>query len=900
LNPRATLTPLPPTAKHGPLVRTRTHALFVLAVLALACAPLTSARAQDGGVRARDAGVRDAGVDAGVRDAGVRDAAVDAGTDAGAPLVENADEDEVEPEGEEYVEGEPQVAVPETICQGRMIRRIRVEGTQRVAEEDVLGSMRLRRGVPCTDAEVTRDARAIWDLGYFDDIVVEALPVGTSIDLLMKVHERPAIGRIRYAGNDAIDDSDLDEKVTLREGAILSVPDVRDNVTKIRDLYAEKGYFLARVDFRMRRLPSNEVEVIFDIREGAQVTVRNIRFVGNRSISDTEISGAMQTSESGFFSFMSSSNTFRKEFFEEDVNRLQALYYDRGFLSVQVGTPRIELTPDREHIDITVPIDEGPRFHVGRVRIVELDEEGTEIEPLGGRRHLREQISVQPGEWFSRTTIARDLLAVTRTYRDRGYAKVEIQPQTDLDMTRRTVAVVIQIVRGPLVRIERIQIRGNAKTRDLVVRREIVIIEGDLYDQTLVETSKARIQALGFFETVDVSEEEGSTPDTLVLNFEVAEKATGTFQVGAGFSSIESFIFTAQVQQNNLFGLGQSLTLQLQLSGIRQLIQVRLVEPYLWGTDWSAAVEAFRTIRQYQSFNRDSTGGSLTLGHTVFSDYLRLFVQYTAEYVDISERTGGGIGTGNQNINAGLRLPIANLFRSGLTSSVRLSLSWDSRDNRLFPTRGIYASLSSELADSVIGSQNTFLRHRLFFRWYYPLFGGVVLKMNTEAGLITSRAPAGVPVFERFFLGGILDVRGFPLRTLGPRTGLPLSVDPNASGATYGEPFGGNVQFFYNLELEFPILESVGVRGVVFTDAGNAWNLEQNLCQAPAATFQDDKADPCNFDPLGLRFSAGFGVRWFSPLGPLRFEWGMPLSPRVPFEAGSFPGRFEFTIGNFF
>jgi outer membrane protein insertion porin family len=177
------------------------------------------------------------------------------------------------------------------------------------------------------------------------------------------------------------------------------------------------------------------------------------------------------------------------------------------------------------------------------------------------------------------------------------------------------------------------------------------------------------------------------------------------------------------------------------------------------------------------------------------------------------------------------------------------------------------------------------------------VIGGVVLKMNTEVGLVTSRQPQGVPIFERFFLGGILDVRGFPLRTLGPRTGVPLRVDPNATGAAYGEPFGGNAQFFYNLELEFPILESVGLRAVVFTDAGNAWNLEANLCQAPLATAYDRSADPCRFDPFDLRFSWGFGFRWFSPLGPLRFEWGLPFNPRPPFEQ---PIRFEFNIGNFF
>lgn len=823
--------------------------------------------------------------------------------DAGVPPPPTGDSTPVEGEvlegddDEEEVEEEPSVSVPRTLCEGRVIRQIRVVGNERVATEDMLQSIRSRRAAPCADAEITRDAHSLWDLGYFDDIIVDAIAVGSAIDVVFRVRERPSIARIVFRGNDAVSDEDISGKVQLREGAILSIPDVRENVTKIRDLYAEKGYFLARVRYRIEPLPHNEVEVRFDIEEGESVTVRRIRFVGNRNLPTSEILSAMQTGETGFFSFISSNNTFRKEMFDEDVNRLQALYYDRGFVSVHVGTPRIELTADRRHIDITVPIEEGPRFRIGRLRVLEVDDNDEEIEPLGGRRRIRELIEIDPGDWFSRTTIARSLLEVTRVYRDAGYASVQVDPGTPANGEHNTVDIVITIHRGPPVHIERIEIRGNAKTRDLVIRREIQIVEGDLYNQTLVELSKARIMALGFFERVDVSEEEGNSPDSIVINFEVAERPTGTFQVGAGFSSIENFIFTAQVQQQNLFGLGQSLTLQLQLSGIRQLIQVRLVEPYLFNSRWSAAVEAFKTIRQFQNFNRDSTGGSITFGHAIFTDYLRVFLQYTAEYVDITERTGGIFNTtGNRGINVGLRLPLANLFRDGLTSSLRLSLTWDSRDNRLFPTRGIYASLSSEVADRVLGSENTFFRHRAFFRWYYPLFGGVVLKMNTEAGLITSRDPAGVPIFERFFLGGILDVRGFPLRSLGPRAGLPLSVDPNATGVAQGEPFGGNVQLYSNLELEFPILESVGVRGVVFMDAGNAWNLERNLCQAPRAEQYYSASDPCSFDISGVRASYGFGFRWFSPLGPLRFEWGLPFR-RLPYES---PILFEFTIGNFF
>ena len=869
-------------------------------------APLTAVFLVASTAAAQDAGVRDAGVrDAGVRDAGMpADAGVPA--DGAAPAEEEPlDGDDEQPEELDAGPGSgpyapaTELRTPRTICHGRTIRQIGIRGGRRVGEEDIRATLELRAGVPCTDAEVTRDARALWDLGFFDDITVEAAPVGEHrVDLFFTVRERPAIGKIVFEGNDEVSEDDLDEKVTLREGEVLSVPEVQRQVTRIRDLYAEKGFFLARVDYELTEMDEDEVQVKFVIEEGEEVTVRQIRFIGNAHIDASELLGFMRTSETGFFSFLSSSNTFNREHFEEDVQRLQAIYYDRGYLAVSVGTPRIELTPDREHIDITIPIDEGPRFRIGRLRIAEVNEDREEIDPLGGRRRLREMVEANPGDWFSRTTVATNLLDITRFYRDRGYALVEVLPQTDLDMQNRKVDVVIQIQRGPPVRIERINIRGNSKTRDLVIRREIEVVEGELYSQTDVEESKNRVTALGYFERVDVSEEEGSAPDRIVLNFEVAERPTGTFQVGAGFSSIESFIFTAQVQQQNLFGRGQSLSLQLQLSGIRQLIQIRLVEPYLFNTEWTAAIEGFKTIRQFQDFNRDSTGGGVTLGHPILSDDLRLFVRYNAELVDISSRTGGLFGSAGRGagFNIFQRLPLANLFRDGLTSSVQLSLTYDTRDNRLFPTAGIFATGSVEVADRYFGSENVFVRYRAFARFYQQVFGSFVLKLNTEWGLVTSREPEGVPIFERFFLGGIFNVRGFELNSLGPRMGLPSRTDPNARVAPDGVAFGGNMQLYYNLELEFPIIEAVGIRGVVFTDGGNAWNLEDALCGGPPPERFDPATHPCGVDITRLRTSWGFGLRWISPLGPLRFEWGLPFNPRE----GEDDILFEFTIGNFF
>jgi outer membrane protein insertion porin family len=796
------------------------------------------------------------------------------------------------------------VGVPHTVCEGRRIRRVRVLGNRRVADEDVLANVRSRAGRVCSDATVTDDAHALWDLGFFDDIQVEATPRDDDrVDLIFRIRERPAIGSVRYDGNSHVSTSDIEEVVNLRIGSILSRPTIAEQVTEIRDLYAEKGYFLARIEPELVLGDDNEVEVVFHIDEGFEVVVRRIRFVGNREISSADLRGIMQTGETGFFSFLSNNDNFEDERFDQDVMRLQALYYDRGYLQMQVGTPRIELTPDRRFIDITIPIAEGPRYRIGRIDLREEDEDGEEVELLGGRRQLREMVRANPGDWFNRTSLAESLLGLTRFYRDQGYAHVEVTPQTDLDPEDQTVDLALVITRGEPTRIERINIRGNTKTRDSVIRRELRIAEGDLYNQTLLETSRLAVQALGYFERVDVSESDGSAPDRIVVNVEVGERATGTFQIGAGFSSIEAFIFTAQVQQQNLFGNGQSLSLQLQLSGLRQLVQLQFLEPYFFGTDWSFAFELFRTVRQFQAFNRDSTGGSLSLGHWILDRRFTFFLQYRADYVNIGPRTGGFFGSGSgQGLFQYQLFPSNNLFRNGLSSSLRLSLTWDSRDNRITPTDGVFASGSVEVADEAIGSAVSFVRWRLFTREYLRLYGttpndSVVLRFNTEWGLITSRVAPGPPIYERFYLGGIFSVRGFPLNGLGPRLPVSSAYDPNAILGDNGVPVGGNMQFFYNVELEFPIVPAVNIRGVIFTDGGNAWNLDPYVSLYGGENYNYDPAtDARRLDFGDLRTSWGFGVRWISPLGPLRFEWGIPFARR-PWESEI---DFQFTIGNFF
>jgi outer membrane protein insertion porin family len=788
----------------------------------------------------------------------------------------------------------PTISVPRTVCEGRRIQAVEVSGNGRVSADDVRASLKLKKGMTCTDSAIARDARGLWELGYFDDLIFSARVDGNELVLLVIVKERPAIGKISFEGDDEIDEEDIDEKVSLEVGAVLSENDVRAQIPKIRDVYAEEGYFLAKVSYRLIAMANNQVEVRFEIVEGPEVSVRRIQFVGNDHLGDDELLGFMRTHPTGFFSMISSNDTFKRDFFDEDVLRIQALYYDRGYLNVQVAPPRIELTPDRQQIDITVPVQEGPRFKIGRLRVIEYGESGSEIDPLGGRRTVREKIDANPGEWFSRTKLSEGIEEITRHYRDESFAKAEVTPETELDVEGKLVHVTVSIRRGPSCHIERIEVQGNDKTRDRVLRREILIVEGAKYSQSLLERSKERMTALGYFERVDMSEADGSEPDGLVITYEVKERPTGTFQVGAGFSSIEQFILTAQIDQQNLFGHGQSLSLQAQISGIRQLAQIQFVEPYLLSSLWSLSIDASRTSNSFAALTTKQTGGGIAFGHPVFDRNLRLALRYSADYTEVGASTGGVFGASAFGAQGALfQQPtfLADIQRGGFTSSLRLSLTYDSRDNRMFPTKGIYASFSSEAADPYLGSQRTFFRNRYFGRFYYPLFLGMVLRINTEAGLVTSRKSQGVPLYERFFLGGILSVRGFPYNGLGPRGFVP--PDPNPGSFNTDLRLGGNAMLRANVEIEFPIVSSVGIKGVVFTDAGNVWNLEKKWCQIPSYE-NDDTRQVCGFNKL--RYSAGFGVRWFSPMGPLRFEWGFPFNPK----SYDRDMRFDFTIGQFF
>jgi outer membrane protein insertion porin family len=766
-----------------------------------------------------------------------------------------------------------------------VVQKIAFTGNRKVEDDAVRVNLTTVVGAPLDREKLREDVRALWKMGFFEDVKVEATPApGGGIVLTFAMFEKPSIRKILVQGNDELGLDKINEVLDLKRDSILDVAKVKKNTQKIHDLYISKGFYLASCDYQVRPISDTEVDVWLTVRENSKVQIRRISFTGNSKISSDELRHVMQTSEGTILSFMNDSGTFQQDVFERDLTLLLAYYYDQGYVTVKVGTPQVQLSADKRYMYINIPIEEGPAFDIGKV-----DMKGDLVMP---KAEVIPRLLTKAGARFSRSRLGQDMQRVNDLYKDKGYAYVNVSPQTPINMDKRTVDIVFEIERGSKVYFERINIRGNTKTRDKVIRREMKIAEGELYSQTALDSSKARIQALGYFEKVDVSTKRGSSDEFIEVNVEVTEKPTGTFQIGAGFSSVESFIAQAQIAQNNLFGRGQTLTLQAQLSGLRQLFSLRFVEPYFFDTLWTFGVDLYNQTLLQTTFARNAYGGDLTWGYPLTYE-AHAFLTYKLEQVGVSTSASGLIFSQGTTFTTSPHA-VANLFRGGITSSLRAALTYDTRDNRLFPSRGLYDNLYVEVADTFTGSQNVFVKYGGFARFYQPIWGPFIFKTNVETGIITSRQAEGVPITERFILGGINDIRGFRLRTLTP---VIAAQNPGEPGPLQALPLGGNLEIIWNNEIEFPIFKTVGISGVVFFDAGNAYNLEDKWCHPNSLS---KKVDPCFSFPSsiieGSRQSVGFGFRWFSPIGPLRFEWGIPLD-RQP---GEDPLVFEFTIGNFF
>lgn len=766
--------------------------------------------------------------------------------------------------------------------EGSRIASIDVQGNRRVEAESVLRQVRLKPGEALDMEALSEDVRRVWRLGYFEDVKVDAIfDDRGEVALVFVVEEKPAIASVRFEGNDELSEDDIKEVLNLKRFQILDVSRVKANAEKIRELYLEKGFYLAEVDYEIQ--PDEQYEdqahVVFQIREYAKIRVKRITFLGNEAIPDEELAKIMSTRPGDWFSFLTSFGNFKEEAFEADLQRLKAYYYDKGYVQVDVGVPTIRLSRDKRFLYITVSIDEGPRFKVG-----EVDLQGDFISP---KEELAKLIKVESGEFFSYGKLRRDLEQMRDLYQNAGYAYANINPLTRVDPAALKVDVTYDIQKGSKVYFGRIEVLGNAKTRDKVIRRELIVQEGQLYSKKKLDLSRQRVQRLGFFENVELTTQRADRDDVINVEVKVTERPTGTFQAGAGFSSAENLLVNAQVSQNNLFGRGQTLSFQFQWSTLRTMFNLRFSEPYLFDTLVRFSASAYNFDFVFPDYAQRSLGGNLTLGYPLLDPTLGakdLSLSFTYKLEDVEITPGGSTARDARQIGS--------LFRGGLTSSVSTSLFFDSRDNRFFPTQGQFHSARVEFADDVItASETEFLKYDLETRLYFPLFWQFVLRLNGQLGYITNIDPnKAVPLQERYLVGGPNTVRGFRRFTLGPiRTVAGNSSDPGTASSSFR--LGGDKQLLLTAEIEFPIFTAINLKGVLFADAGNAFGGGQPYTLVPDL-LRDDQD---NYEDA-LRTALGFGFRWFSPIGLLRFEWGVPLQ-RL---RGEDPLVFEFSIGNAF
>ena len=775
---------------------------------------------------------------------------------------------------------------------GLVVGSLHFSGNLRTEDDAIKAVLATQVGQEFHPRSLRRDVQSIWKMGFFEDVRVEAAEESGKVQLTFVVKEKPTIRKIFIAGAEEVGVDKINEVLDIKPRTIIDLAKVRRNEEKIRDLYVEKGYYLAEVSSKVKP-NGDQVDITFKVEEHAKVEVREVRFIGNAHVHDGELKATMQTQEGGFLSFLTSSGTFREEAFQTDIQLLTAFYFDRGYIDVKISKPQIELSPDKRWLYITIPLEEGSSYKLGAI-----DFDG---DLLLSKAELLRRMKIKTGDTFSSSKLRQEIGRIGLLYKDAGYAYANVQPQTPIHPAERVVDLQFNIQQGDKVYFRRIHIRGNTKTRDKVIRRELRVYEGELYSQSQLDRSRALVESLGFFERDRVeftTKAVENAPDKIDLTVEVTERSTGTFQVGAGFSSIENFIGQAQVAQNNLLGHGTSLQLQAQISSLRQYFNIRYFDRYFLDTRITFGFGLYNSLQGLPSYTITRRGGDTTWGY-LFGDYVSLFGTYKLEYVDVKQSS--------YNLNFGGYAPslsaapgtITNLFRTGWTSSATVGLTYDSRNDRtgMSTTKGQFYSLTAEFADPLIASQAVYTKVNASGRWYRPIWGPIIFRSNLQAGLVLSRSSQGVPVYERFMLGGINSIRGFQLWSLGPQVKTLQSQDPNA----FLNPLtiGGNLQFIFNAEVEFPILAAVNIKGVIFFDAGNSYNLESRYCpSAQSVSDIPEVFNPCNRYPTftNLRYSAGFGIRWISPIGPLRFEWGIPINRQVTEQ----PIDFQFTIGNGF
>lgn len=723
------------------------------------------------------------------------------------------------------------------VLTGQRIAEIRLTGNLRIESDAIYNVLKSTKGKLFSRGDLSSDIKSIYQMGYFKDVTAKVTDGHEGKVIEFTLVELPLVTGVDIEGYDDISKGDLEGLLTVKERQVFNRNKVQSDVEAIKTLYRNKGYLNAQVAYRLDEQQKG-VRVVFDIQENRELNIKEIAFEGNRAYTDKELKEIMETSEWGIFHFISSSGTFNEAELRQDIDRLKVFYLNNGYVNATIGEP--EITHDRKWIYVKIPVAEGKQFRVGDVKIT-----GDALDVP--RSELMTRLQITQKDYFDREAIIKDVDILTEACKEDGYAYATVVPRTLSRDEEQKIDVTYNIEKGNLVYINRISITGNTKTRDKVIRRELATVEGDLYDGGKLKTSYMQLNRLRYFEEINFQTEKGPEEGLMDIDVHVREKPTGMLSVGAGYSAVDSMVFMTEVSQQNLFGRGQSLSLSAYLGGTKTSYELSFVEPWLFDMPLWSKFDLWDMSRDYDAYDVDTQGFGTTLGYPLF-EYVKGYIGYR-----LTTDTVKDIATNASNY---IKRQEGTLTSSGVT----LTLIRDTKDDYIFPSKGSKNNVSVEHTGTIFQGDTSFTKYTAGSSWFFPLPLDSVFGVRGRMGYIQANEGKEIPVYERFLLGGMNSLRG--LRDVGP-------VDE------VGDPIGGETMLNFTAEVVFPLLKDAGIKGVVFFDTGNAWNSGYHL---------DD-----------MRETAGTGVRWYSPIGPLRLEWGYVLDQK----AGEAASRWEFTIGMF-
>ncbi|HSB06986.1 MAG TPA: outer membrane protein assembly factor BamA [Thermodesulfobacteriota bacterium] len=719
-----------------------------------------------------------------------------------------------------------------------VVSKITILGNVKIEEGVIRGAIKSREDRPFSVDQVREDLRSIFALGFFTDVQVDIKPTPKGEEIIFIVIEKPSIKDVVIKGHQKVKLDDIKEKMTLTPRSILNPEKVKENAEQIRKLYFSKGYYGVKVEDKIDTLETNEVVVTFQITEGPKGRIKKITFKGNKHIKSSDLKKIMTTKKWGVLSILTKSGILDEDVLKNDTQLLTAYYIDMGYLDAKVSEPKIDLR-DPKRIQIEMEITEGPQYRIGTI-----DVKG---DVLTTKEDLFKVIKVKRNDVYRNSEVRKDVNALTERFANQGYAYVEVNPEPAVEPKDLIVNLTFEIEKKKRVSFEKIQVIGNTKTRDKVVRRELLVAEGELYNATDLSTSRDRLKRTGYFKEVDLATSRGSTDEKINLDVKVEEAPTGALSFGLGYSSLDKVVGSASVSDRNLFGLGYIGSLRFKLGRLSKDLRVSFTDPYFLGYRYSAGTDLYYETREFDTYSYKIKGGDLRFGKEL-TQKLRVDMMYKLENVNVF------------NVSDEASFFIFSQEGEKWTSGLSFTFTRDTRDDYFAPNRGSKHSLMLMNAGGILGGDNYFVKSLFQTSWFFPMPLKTVYNFRASLGTIKSYGGRETPIYEKFFVGGLSTVRGFEYGMAGP-------VDEAL------EPIGANHMLVFNNELVFPLSREIGLRGAVFLDFGKGADQWNKL--------------------LPLRIGYGVGIRWFSPFGPIHIDIGFNPSPK----SGEKSRVIDFTAG---